>query len=69
MSRQVGTVLGVSVLVAVIGSHASYQATHDAFQTAWWIVAGAAFIAAGSSFGMTPGADAPGARGARCARC
>ena len=57
MSRQVGTVLGVSVLVAVIGSHTSYQATHDAFRAAWWIIAGAAFVAAASSFGMTPGAD------------
>jgi EmrB/QacA subfamily drug resistance transporter len=61
MSRQVGTVLGVSVLVAVIGSHATYQATHDAFRTAWLIVASAAFIAAASSFGMTPGTAAPGA--------
>jgi EmrB/QacA subfamily drug resistance transporter len=57
MGRQVGTVLGVSVLVAVIGSHTSYQATHAAFRTAWWIVAGAALVAAVSSFGMTPGGD------------
>jgi hypothetical protein len=66
MSRQVGTVLGVSVLVAVIGSHTSYEATHDAFRTAWLIVASAAFVAAASSFGMTPGSGAPGgARGPR----
>jgi hypothetical protein len=50
-------VLGVSVLVAVIGSHTSYQATHDAFRNAWWIVAGGALVAAASSFGMTPGGD------------
>jgi MFS family permease len=59
MSRQVGTVLGVSVLVAVIGSHASYQATQDAFRTAWLIVAGSAFVAAVSSFGMTPSGGEP----------
>ena len=61
MSRQVGTVLGVSVLVAVLGSHASYGDTHEAFQVAWVIIACAALIAAACSFGMTPGRDAPGA--------
>jgi EmrB/QacA subfamily drug resistance transporter len=54
MSRQIGTVLGVSVLVAVIGSHATYGATHAAFQHAWWIIVGASLVAAASSFGMTP---------------
>ncbi len=55
MTRQVGTVLGVSVLVAVVGAHTSYAATHEAFQRAWWIVVGAASVAGLSSFGMTPG--------------
>jgi EmrB/QacA subfamily drug resistance transporter len=54
MSRQIGTVLGVSVLVAVIGSHATYGATHAAFQHAWWIIVAASLVAAASSFGMTP---------------
>jgi EmrB/QacA subfamily drug resistance transporter len=60
MTRQVGTVLGVSVFVAVIGSHATYAATHHAFEAAWLITAGAALVAAASSFGMTPGGDAAG---------
>ena len=54
MARQVGTVLGVSVLIAVIGSHASYASSHGAFESVWWIVAGASLVAAASSFGMTP---------------
>jgi EmrB/QacA subfamily drug resistance transporter len=58
MSRQIGTVLGVSVLVAVIGSHASYGARHAAFQDAWWIIVGCSLVAALSSFGMTPGGSA-----------
>ena len=47
MTRQVGTVLGVSVFVAVVGSHATYEATHHAFQAAWLITAGAALVAGG----------------------
>jgi EmrB/QacA subfamily drug resistance transporter len=65
MSRQIGTVLGVSVLVAVIGRHATYGATHAAFQHAWWIIAGASLVAAASSFGMTPRGDAGLGRPAR----
>jgi EmrB/QacA subfamily drug resistance transporter len=55
MSRQIGTVLGISMLVAVLGRHTSYAATHAAFQHGWWIIAGAAFISSATAFGMTPG--------------
>ncbi len=42
MARQVGLVLGVSVLVAIVGS----GATVGAFRAAWFVVAGAALLAA-----------------------
>jgi EmrB/QacA subfamily drug resistance transporter len=54
MARQIGLVLGVSVLVAVIGTPHGYAATHDAFRTAWLVLAGVAGFAAVSALGMTP---------------
>lgn len=42
MARQVGLVLGVSVLVAIVGASPSL----DAFRTAWWVIAGASVVAA-----------------------
>ncbi len=53
MSRQVGTALGVSVLVAILGRPVSYSAAHAAFVHGWWTFAavdvGAAVIAVASS--------------------
>ncbi len=39
MSRQIGMALGVSVLVAIIGSPVGYDAVHAVFQHAWWTLA------------------------------
>ena len=54
MARQIGLVLGVSVLVAVIGTPHGYAATHDAFRAAWLVIAVVAVLAAVSALGMTP---------------
>jgi EmrB/QacA subfamily drug resistance transporter len=53
MARQLGTVLGVSALVVLIGSPDRYDVVHRGFQHAW--AAGAVFsvIAAVAALGMT----------------
>ena len=54
MSRQVGTALGVSLVVAVLGTPIGYAAAHTAFQHAWWALAAVAGLAAIAAPGMTP---------------
>jgi EmrB/QacA subfamily drug resistance transporter len=54
MSRQVGTVLGVSVLVALTSGAASYSEVHADFSHARWAVAAAALLATIAALGMTP---------------
>ncbi|MFC4604004.1 DHA2 family efflux MFS transporter permease subunit [Rhodococcus kronopolitis] len=55
MSRQIGSVLGVSLVVAVLAHArpAGYDATHAAFQTVWWLIVAVAVAAAGLSLGMS----------------
>ncbi|OYD68532.1 MFS transporter [Rhodococcus sp. OK302] len=50
MSRQIGTVLGVSVLIAVLGAAVDYET----FRQAWWIIFAIALVSAVASLGMTP---------------
>ncbi|HWU31434.1 MAG TPA: hypothetical protein VN108_01100, partial [Marmoricola sp.] len=57
MSRQIGTVLGVSLVVAVLGSPMSYAAADDVFVKAWWLLAGAAALAAITAIRMTPAGE------------
>ncbi|MFG1927338.1 MFS transporter [Cryptosporangium sp. NPDC048952] len=46
MSRQIGTVLGVSIVVAVLGD--------GSFVRTWWVIAVLALVAAVASLGLTP---------------
>ena len=54
MSRQIGTALGVSLVVAVLGTPIGYAAAHTAFQHTWTILAAIAVLAALSAPPMTP---------------
>jgi hypothetical protein len=54
MSRQIGTALGVSLVVAVLGTPIGYAATHSAFLHAWTILAGVAVLVAFPAPPMTP---------------
>ncbi len=52
MSRQIGFVIGVSILFAIVGS-AQGIAARDGFIVTWWVSAGALLGAAVLAFGMT----------------
>jgi EmrB/QacA subfamily drug resistance transporter len=54
MSRQVGAVLGISVLVALLGQPAGYSATHTAFVHAWVVIGVTGLLGAVTALGMTP---------------
>ncbi len=54
MSRQVGTALGVSLFVAVVGAPVGYAAAHAGFQHAWWAMAAVGALAALTAPAMSP---------------
>ena len=54
MSRQIGTAIGVSLLVAVLGTPTSYPAAHTAFVHGWWALATIAAAGAAAALAMTP---------------
>ncbi len=54
MARQIGFVLGVSLLVAVLGAPSDLEAVRAAFQSAWWLIAAVAGVAAFTAIRMTP---------------
>lgn len=53
MGRQVGSVLGVSLLVALLGHPENYDARYVGFERVWLVNAVIAGVAALSAFGMT----------------
>ncbi|WP_405970593.1 MFS transporter [Streptomyces sp. NBC_00988] len=54
MSRQIGTVLGVCILVAILGNPATAQAAHTVFRHSWWALAAVGVLAAIAAPRMTP---------------
>jgi EmrB/QacA subfamily drug resistance transporter len=60
MSRQIGAVLGIALLVAVLGRPEGPDAVLDAFTGAWLVLGGASLVAAVVAPAMTP--RAAGAR-------
>jgi hypothetical protein len=58
MSRQIGSVLGISVMIAILGTpHTPTQAL-DQFRNTFWAIAAAGLIGAILALGMTPRARA-----------
>jgi EmrB/QacA subfamily drug resistance transporter len=54
MSRQVGLTLGVSLLVAIIGTRARYADVHHGFQLGWLSILVISLAGAVAALGMTP---------------
>ena len=54
MARQIGFVLGVSLLVAAIGTPSGKNALLSAFEQAWWVIAAVALLATLTASRMTP---------------
>jgi EmrB/QacA subfamily drug resistance transporter len=54
MNRQIGTAIGVSLIVAVLGTPADYPAAHAAFRHGWEALAAVSVLAAAAALGMTP---------------
>lgn len=52
MARQIGLVLGVSVVVALVGTPHSYASAHSSFVHGWWVTAGVLVVAAVACLGM-----------------
>lgn len=54
VGRQVGSVLGIIMLVVLLGSPVGFQAAHTAFERVWWATALVAALAGVAAIGMTP---------------
>jgi EmrB/QacA subfamily drug resistance transporter len=58
MSRQIGFVVGVSILFAVVGDRTGARLT-DGFVDVWWVSAGVLVVAAGTALRMVARTHAP----------
>ncbi len=54
MNQQIGMAVGVSVLVAVLGSPTTYAAMHSGFEHLWWALAAIAAVAGVSAARISP---------------
>jgi EmrB/QacA subfamily drug resistance transporter len=54
MSRQIGMVLGVSMLVAILGSTLPPVRARNLFDHGWWAIVSVSVVAAVTALGMTP---------------
>jgi EmrB/QacA subfamily drug resistance transporter len=54
MGRQLGSVLGISLLVVLIGSPVGFSQLHHAYQHVWWASAICTAAGAFAALGMTP---------------
>lgn len=59
MSRQIGSVLGVGVFVAVVGTTTGFAQAHHAFQHGWLVITLVGLAGAVTAVGMTPAVAAP----------
>jgi EmrB/QacA subfamily drug resistance transporter len=68
MSLQIGTSVGVALLIAALTQHSSTHGTATAFVHGWWIVTAAAVLASLTAWGMAPLTRADDARSAGAPR-
>ena len=46
--------MGVSLFVAIVGTAVLYDDVHDAFVSAWWVLAAIGVVGGAAALGMTP---------------
>jgi hypothetical protein len=52
MTRQIGYVLGVAIVIAILGTPASYAVAHGVYGHGWWMIAAVELAAAVACLGL-----------------